>query len=168
MRVRYRLFRAGIVLYLAALFGMSGRETGAGLGYADGALLGGGVGCVVGAAIALPLRAVVRAMVGALTGAILASIIAQSVTSSWTVTLVASGIGLLASGALTFFFPRPLLLVGFALFGAVAASVGVLSVATESVGGHIAYGPAQVAGVVLATALGVLYQSRFREKDDGN
>ncbi len=159
-----RLFQTGIVLYFMSMLGLAGREIGRQSGEGMGELVGALIGCVAGAAVALPLRAVLRALVGALTGGILASIIAQSVTSDWKVALVAAALGIVASGVLTFYFPKPLLVVGFSLFGAVLASVGTLSIATEPVGEHLAYGPAQVAGVILAAALGVLFQSRLKEK----
>lgn len=163
-----RLFRSGIVLYFMSMLGMAGREIGRQWGEGMGEIVGALIGCVAGVAVALPLRAVLRALVGALTGGILASIIAQSVTSDWKVTIVAAALGIVASGVLTFYFPKPLLVVGFSLFGAVLASVGTLSIATEPVGEYLAYKPAQVAGVILAAALGVLFQSRLGEKAEDN
>ena len=164
-----KLFRAGIVLYLMSMLGLVGGEIGRQFGRGMGAVVGGLAGGVVGAGVALPLRAVVRALVGALSGGILVSIIVQSATSDWRVTLVAAGAGIVASAVLTFFFPGPLLVFGFSLFGAVLASVGILSVATEPVAGRLAYGPAQVAGVVLAAALSMLFQGHLekRERADG-
>jgi hypothetical protein len=163
-----RLFRAGIVLYLAACLGLVGYGVGETIGDEGHPLWGMLAGAVAGAALSLPLRALAGSLIGALTGAILASVVAQSLTSDWTVTLIAAGGGLVVSSVLTFFYPAPLLTVGFALFGAAAASVGVLSIATEPVDGHLAYGPWHVAGVVLAALLGVLFQSRMREPaDDG-
>ncbi len=163
-----RLFRSGIVLYFMSMFGLAGREIGRQSGEGMGELVGGLIGCVAGVAVALPLRAVLRALVGALTGGILAAIVAQSVTSDWKVTIVAAALGIVASGVLTFYFPKPLLVLGFSLFGAVLASVGTLSIATEPVGEYLAYEPAQIAGVILAAALGVLFQSRLGEKAEDN
>jgi hypothetical protein len=168
-----RLFRTGIVLYFMALVGMIGREVGQQFGDFTGPLVGGCAGCVIGAGVALPLRALVRALVGGLTGGILASILVQSFTSDLVVTLVMVAVGIAGSGLLTFFFPKPLLVIGFSLFGAVTASIGILSVATDPVmiegGAHLAYGGAHIAGVILATALGVLFQSHLgdaEEEDD--
>ncbi|MHC4202665.1 MAG: hypothetical protein ACYSU0_21955, partial [Planctomycetota bacterium] len=163
-----RLFRSGIVLYFMSMLGLAGREIGRQSGEGVGEIVGALIGCVAGVAVALPLRAVLRALVGALTGAILAAIVAQSVTSDWKVTIVAAVLGIVASGVLTFYFPKPLLVVGFSLFGAVLASVGTLSIATEPVGEYLVYEPAQVAGVILAAALGVLFQSRLGEKAEDN
>jgi hypothetical protein len=168
-----RLFRTGIVLYFMALVGMIGREMGQQFDDFTGPLIGGCAGCVIGAGVALPLRALVRALVGGLTGGILASILVQSFTSDLVVTLVMVAVGIAGSGLLTFFFPKPLLVIGFSLFGAVTASIGILSVATDPVmiegGEHLAYGGAHIAGVILATALGVLFQSHLgdaEEEDD--
>jgi hypothetical protein len=164
-----RLFRTGIVLYFMALLGMIGREMGVQFGGGTGALIGGSAGCLLGAGAALPLRALVRALVGGLTGGILASILVQSFTSDIVVTLVMVAVGITVSGLLTFFFPKPLLVIGFALFGAVTASIGVLSFATDPVivdgGEHLAYGGAHIAGVLLATALGVLFQSHLGDAE---
>jgi len=168
-----RLFRTGIVLYFMALIGMIGREMGAQFNDSTGPLIGGSAGCLLGAGVALPLRALVRALVGGLTGGIVASILVQSFTSDLVVTLVIVAVGIAASGLLTFFFPKPLLVIGFALFGAVTASIGILSFATDPVmiegGEHLYYRPEHIAGLVLATALGILFQSHLgpaEEEDD--
>jgi len=168
-----RLFRTGIVLYFMALVGMVGREMGAQFNDSTGPLVGGCAGCLIGAGVALPLRALVRALVGGLTGGIVASILVQSFTSDLVVTLVMVAVGIAASGLLTFFFPKPLLVIGFALFGAVTASIGILSFATEPVminnSPRLSYLPEHIVGVVLATALGILFQSHLgpaEEEDD--
>jgi hypothetical protein len=96
----------------------------------------------------------------------------QSFTSDLVVTLVMVAVGIAASGVLTFFFPKPLLVIGFSLFGAATASIGVLSFATDPVvidgGERLAYGGAHVAGVVLATALGVLFQSHLGDAEEAD
>ncbi len=167
-----RLFRTGVVLYFMALIGMIGREMGQQFDDFTGPLVGGCAGCVVGAGVALPLRALVRALVGGLTGGVLASLLVQSFTSDLAVTLVAVAAGIAVSGILTFFFPKPLLVIGFSLFGAVTASIGILSIATDPVmiggGARLAYGGAHIAGVILATALGALFQGHLgdAEPDD--
>jgi len=168
-----RLFRTGIVLYFMALIGMIGREMGAQFNDTTGPLVGGCAGCLVGAGVALPLRALVRALVGGLTGGIVASILVQSFTSDLVVTLVMVAVGIAASGLITFFLPKPLLMVGFALFGAVTASIGILSFATDPVminnSPRLSYLPEHIAGVILATALGILFQSHLgtaEEEDD--
>jgi len=164
------LFRIGIVLYLATFLGFVGLEAGSRFGEGWPALVGGAVGVLAGAGGAIPLRAVARGLVGGLAGALLAAVIVQCLTSSWLVTLAAAACGLAASAALTAVFPRPLLVAGFSLFGAFAASAGILSVVTEPAGGRVPYGPAQVIGVVLAAVLGGLFQWHLasgRDRDAG-
>jgi hypothetical protein len=161
-----KLFRIGIVLYMMALVGFAGSGVGAAFEGAWSPLIGGLVGCVVGAAMAIPLRTAVRFIIGALAGAILVFVITQTFTSSLLVTVLATAGGLLVSGFLTFIFPTPLLIVGFSMFGAALASVGILSVATEPVDGHLVYRAAHVGGVVLAAMLGGLFQSQFEVSDE--
>jgi hypothetical protein len=161
-----RLFRIGTVAYLAALFGFAGREIGAQLGEGWGPYVGGGLGCLIGAAVALPLRALARGVIGGLAGGVLLVVVMQSITSSWLVTLGAAAGGILVSGILTLYFPRPLLIVGFAMFGAATASVGVLSVGTEPVDGTLVYRTGHVLGVLLAAGLGVLFQWQLGLKEE--
>jgi len=160
-----RLFRFGVVAYMMALLGIAGSQVGVGAGGTWAPYVGGAIGCVIGAAIALPLRAIARATIGGLAGGILAAMIIQSFTSSWYVTILATVAGIVASGTLTFYFPAPLLIVGFSIFGAAAASVGILSVATEPVNGTLSYGAPQISGMLLAAALGVLFQSQLGARD---
>lgn len=163
-----RLVRAGIIIYLMAFCGFAGLEIGARFGDSWQSLAGGGIGCVVGAAIALPLRALARSIVGGLAGGVLAAMVMQMFTSSWSVTLGAALVGIVVSGLLAIRFPRPLMIVGYAMFGAAAASVGILSVSTEPVDGHITYGAAHISGMLLAAGLGVLFQSQLGlKKEEG-
>ena len=161
-----RLLKIGIVLYLAALFGLAGREFGARAGDGWESLIGGGVGCVIGAGIALPLRALARSIIGGLAGAVLAVMIIQSFTSSVFVTLVAAAGGLVVSGILSFYFPKPLMIVGFSMFGAATASIGILSIAIDPVDGKIPYTAAHITGMILAAGLGVLFQSQLGTPED--
>jgi hypothetical protein len=92
--------------------------------------------------------------------------IVQTFTSSWLVTLLAALAGIVGSGVLTLYFPRPLMIAGFALFGAAAASIGILSVATEPQGGTLAYGAPHISGMLLAAGLGVLFQVQVGQEED--
>lgn len=168
-----KLFRVGIMLYMVAMMGLLGSAVGAAF-ESEGSpyvsqIVGGLIGCVVGAGLGLPLRAAVRFLIGALAGGILAFVIVQTATSSLLVTLLVTAGGIAMSGFLTFVFPTPLLVVGFSMFGAALASVGILSVATEPVEGRLVYSAAHVAGVILAAVLGGIFQSRFEvgEEDEG-
>ena len=161
-----RLFRVGIVLYMMAMAGVVGREVGASFEGKWSALVGGIAGCVVGAGIAVPLRAAVRFLIGALAGGILVFVIVQSFTSSLLATGLAAAAGIAVSGFLTFLFPTPLLVLGFSVFGAALASVGILSVATEPVDGRLVYRAAHVGGMMLAALLGGLFQSQFEISDE--
>ena len=175
-----KLFRIGIVLYMMAIMGLIGRAVG-GLFQGGGALhvgqlVGGLIGCVAGAGLALPLRAAVRFLIGAFAGGILVFVAVQAFTSSVLVTILATAAGIIVSGFLTFIYPTPLLIVGFSMFGAALASVGILSVATEparfvipesgEMAERLIYRPAHVAGVVLAAVLGGIFQSQFEVGDE--
>ncbi len=168
-----KLFRVGIMLYMVAMMGLIGSALG-GLFESEGSphvgpIVGGLIGCVVGAGLGIPLRAAVRFLIGALAGGILAFVIVQTATSSLLVTVLVTVGGIVASGFLTFVFPAPLLIVGFSMFGAALASVGILSVVKEPVDGRLVYGAAHVVGVILAAVLGGIFQSRFEvgEEDEG-
>jgi hypothetical protein len=160
-----RMLRFGIVIYLAVLCGLTGREIGASAGEGWHALVGGAAGCVVGAGIALPLRALARSVVGGLAGGVLAAMVMQAFTSSTLVTLLAAGGGIVLSAVLSLYFPTPLMIIGFAMFGAATASIGILSIAVEPLDGRIPYAASHITGMVLAAALGVLFQSQLGKAD---
>ena len=161
-----RLLRFGIVIYLMALGAFAGREIGARMGEGWESFIGGILGGAVGAGLAVPLRALARSVIGGLAGGILVAMVMQTFTSSMLVTLLSALGGVIVSGVLTLFFPRPLMMVGFALFGAAAASIGILSIATEPVEGFIAYSSAHITGLLVAAALGVLFQTQLGKADE--
>jgi hypothetical protein len=161
-----RLLRFGIVIYLMALCGFAGREIGARMGSGYQSFVGGIIGGVLGAGIAVPLRALTRSIIGGLAGGILVAMIMQTFTSSILVTVVSALGGVLVSGVLTLYFPRPLMMVGFSLFGAASASVGILSLATEPVECFLSYSAPHITGLLVAAALGVLFQSQLGQPDE--
>ena len=155
-----KFFRAGMVLYMAALFGFAGSVVG---GFAlgeNGPLVGGIAGLVAGAILAIPLRSLLGALIGGLAGAVLAVVAVQSFPAGWGLGAACVLAGTVGSAVLTFLFPKTLLSVGFALFGAAVASVGVLSLFTEPdpVSERLVYTGARVAGVLLAAALGAAFR----------
>lgn len=161
-----RLCRIGMVLYLAAFLGLVGFEIGCISGVGLSGPAGAAVGAILGAALALLLRAALRWLVGGTAVAIPAFIAAQCATSSASVAFVAGACGLAAGAWLTAAFPRPLFVIGLSVFGAFAASIGILSTMADPVAGRLAYGPAQVAGIAFAAALGVLFQWHMGTKGE--
>jgi len=153
-----RIFRVAVVVYFAALLGITGFETGRRMENPQ-PWLGAVIGCLSGAALSFPFRVLLRSIIGALTAGIVAFIVAQAYTDSNLATAATVGGALLAGGVVTFFFPTPLLIVGFAIFGAMTASVGIMSLATEPTDGHLAYKPLHILAVLGGAVIGAVIQA---------
>ena len=146
------------VLMMGALAGAHAARLGAFIsGYGDKALLFSAVGAAAGGIISIPLEFVLRMMVGAVAGMVVAPVMTAAVSSSVPAIILSAFVGLLVGAATTYFFRRAVLIVGFSLFGATMAGIGVASLRAAGEP-SFALGGVEVLGIMLASTVGVAFQ----------
>ncbi len=166
-----RLFRVAVVVYFAALAGVTGYAVGQEL--SDPRPLAGAlIGAIAGAVVSFPFRVLLRSVIGALTAGLVSFVMIQAYTSSTMATVAAVGAALVGGGVFTYFFPTPLLIVGFSISGAIAVSVGLMSLLTEGAPERLTYEPWHILSVLAAAVVGTIIQGligiseEFDEDDD--